>query len=438
MTRTYAIQTDSFEISYREIGCFLFALGLHCLLLLWKGGAFQVLNKGAGDLGESLVEVGYVTEMPSYPDAGAPGEAGQKTGGLFSAVKQFFKTGTKADQEKKADDVAMGKLEDKIGVDKSKWDKTENNLVDKAFSGKKEFSNLVNKPDMAVVAGETTNVLDKPISQGSEVAAQPNLKEKTYQVAMKDVPFKVLKPKSVDSLENVNMVPITVGKTTDRSVRSLDAPEAGGAQSAPALKQKAFAGGASSGGFGKSGSSSGGSGGGGGIVPGAGSGTGISGSGPGGGGSVPGATGQGSGGGSGMGGGSGRGGGRGVGFGGVGGGGGTAMLPRRTVAADAEVVKSEDKSSKGAGFQITGALANRPIQRKVLIPYEMDARVALRVRVDWSGHVLDGIIVEISSGSPTFDQKVLTALKNWLFSKLSPDRINEIQEGVITFTFRGV
>ena len=114
------------------------------------------------------------------------------------------------------------------------------------------------------------------------------------------------------------------------------------------------------------------------------------------------------------------------------------MLPRRTVVQEAEVVKSDDKSSRGAGFQITGALANRPIQKKELPPYEMDARVALRFRVDWSGHVMDGIIIEISSGSPTFDQKVLGALKNWLFSKLSGDRVNEIQEGVITFSFRGV
>ncbi|MCB4756863.1 MAG: energy transducer TonB [Elusimicrobia bacterium] len=67
----------------------------------------------------------------------------------------------------------------------------------------------------------------------------------------------------------------------------------------------------------------------------------------------------------------------------------------------------------------------------------MDTRVALRFRVEWAGHVLAGIIVEISSGNPTFDQRVSSALKQWLFSKLPPEKANEIQEGVITFIFRG-
>jgi TonB family protein len=95
-------------------------------------------------------------------------------------------------------------------------------------------------------------------------------------------------------------------------------------------------------------------------------------------------------------------------------------------------------SKSGAGYNITGALANRPIVSKKLTPYERDARVALRFRVDWSGHVLDGIIIEMSSGSPSFDNKVLQALKEWQFSRLPANRTNEIQEGVVTFVFKGV
>jgi TonB family protein len=118
-------------------------------------------------------------------------------------------------------------------------------------------------------------------------------------------------------------------------------------------------------------------------------------------------------------------------------GGGTGMrtLPRNTIAPEDTSVKNNNSNKN---FNITGALSNRPIIQKSLPPYEMDARVALRFRVDWSGKVLDGILVDISSGSPSFDQKVLMALQQWIFSALPGNRTNEIQEGVITFVFRGV
>lgn len=101
-------------------------------------------------------------------------------------------------------------------------------------------------------------------------------------------------------------------------------------------------------------------------------------------------------------------------------------------------VQTKSSSAKSSNFNITGALAHRPIVQRSFAAYEMDARVALRFRVDWSGRVLDGILVEISSGSPSFDQKVIAALKEWIFSRLPGDRANEIQEGVITFIFKGV
>src|SRR5262249_18649232 len=112
-------------------------------------------------------------------------------------------------------------------------------------------------------------------------------------------------------------------------------------------------------------------------------------------------------------------------------------LPRNRVQDDVPAATSM-ASRNGAGFNITGALANRAIVTKKLTAYERDARVALRFRVDWSGHVLDGILIELSSGSPSFDNKVLEALKEWQFSRLPANRTNEIQEGVITFVFKGV
>jgi TonB family protein len=107
------------------------------------------------------------------------------------------------------------------------------------------------------------------------------------------------------------------------------------------------------------------------------------------------------------------------------------------VAADAPAIGTSVSKSH-PGFTITGALANRPIASKVLPLYTSDARVALRFRVDWSGKVLDGIIVEISSGSPSFDRQVIAALKQWLFSPLAASRTNEVQEGLVAFVFKGV
>ena len=149
-------------------------------------------------------------------------------------------------------------------------------------------------------------------------------------------------------------------------------------------------------------------------------------------------TGSGGGSGSGTGFGSGTGGGGRTWSGGSGSGMGNTLhaLPRNSVVDDG--IAAGAAPAKDSGFSITGALAHRPILKKVLPPYETDARVALRFRVDWSGNVLDGILVEISSGSPTFDQKVITALKDWNFSRLPAERSNEIQEGVITFVFKGV
>jgi TonB family protein len=112
----------------------------------------------------------------------------------------------------------------------------------------------------------------------------------------------------------------------------------------------------------------------------------------------------------------------------------SAMLPRNTTV-DETMVRG---AQRNGAFNITGALANRKVEHKNLPAYEMDARVALRFRVDWSGRVLDGIVVVVSSGSPTFDNKVVAELKNWVFNALPSERSNEIQEGVITFNFRGV
>jgi len=445
------IQTRLFEINRRETVCFAIAFAFHCLLFFWKGGVLDLLSSKPGDIGEALIVVGYQTEVPSYPEPGAPGPAGAKPG-IMKRVVQFFTKVSKPAQNKN-DEISMSKAEDKIAAQGPAWNKVVgDNLVNKQFTKKSEFTAAQNKKDALLAQADLAkSPINKSSSLGTESQAQPNLKEKVYQVAKKDMPFQIARAKDVDQLSNVNMVPMAVGERTDKTVKSLDLPASGGGNAAPLLQEKKLAsakgmsgsfGGSSRKGGGGGGDelSTGGLGGGSaGPIGGGGIGTGLAGSGTGGGGGIPGSQGQGNRGGYGTGGGGG--GGPGFGFGGnvgSGTGGSTAMLPRRSVAAEPEVSKEAGGQMNGAGFQILGALAHRPIIKKTLPAYETDARVALRFRVDSQGNVLDGILVETGSGNPSFDRKVIAALQQWIFNKLPPERAKEVQEGVIIFNFKGV
>ncbi len=424
-----------FDLSHRDIICLSFALGVHALLLLWKGGAMLLPDKPANGLGDTLVAVRFMNEMPSYE---APGGSSPAPKGFFDRMKSIMK-GEGGAPKKEA--LAMGQS-DKIEVQKPAWNKAET-LASKTFNDKKAFEGIAQKKDALDVAmGKESEILVKP-SQGNFKTAEPNLKENAFKVATKDAPFKILKPKNDDALSNVNAVPVAVGRNTSANVKALD----GGAGAGPALQSKAFAeaggktfsGGAFGASKGGSDSASGG-----GLASGAGAMAAVPagmGAGTGSGSGVGSGAGVGSGRGTGVGSGTGTGTGNGSGrnWGGSGTGNGSSALeslPRNRVQDT--ITTTASGSRNGTGFNITGALANRPIISKKQAAYERDARVALRFRVDWSGHVLDGIIIELSSGSPTFDNKVLEALKEWQFSRLPANRTNEIQEGVITFVFKGV
>lgn len=432
--------SPSFKLDYstRDVICFMVALGIHSLLLLWKGGMLALPEQGGG-LGDMLVNVDFRSEMPSYEPAG--GGSAPKAGGLFAKMKSLIKRDGAAGEKS---ELAMGAATAPIEQNKKPaWSKTDI-FSDKSFAEKKGFQGMAKKDALDIAKGQTQDVMVKP-SDGNFEQAQPNLKENAFKLSRKDVPFKISSPQSRDDLQNVNAIAVNVAQKTSANVKSLD----GGAGAGPALQSKTFAsrGASTSGGFsGMSGSRSGSSSGSGGLAM---AGVGSVGTISGGGGISPAGTGGGGGSGYGSGSGSGRGGGSGNGFGAGsgsgrsygggsgfgGGGGGMSTLPRNTVT---DSVSSGGKSAYNSGFNITGALANRPIVSKVLAKYEIDGRVGLRFRVDWSGKVLDGIIVEISSGSPTFDQKVVAALQQWLFSRLPADKTNVIQEGMIVFVFKGV
>jgi TonB family protein len=396
--------------SKREMGCLGFALAVHALLFLWKGGILELPKNQ--DIGDMIAQVGYMSEVPSWEEAGGGGGGTEVKKTFFEKMKSIVKG-----------DQAPAK----------KMEAAPPTLVEKRQL--KGFSGLVNKQEVDIAVGQTKQVVVTP-SQGNFEKTKPNLKENQFKVATKDVAFKIASPKSQDALANVNAIPINVGNTTSNTIKSLD----GGPGSGAALQTKSLASKGSSGGFSssfKGNSSSGGlaTGGGSSTIDGAG-GIGMGsdiGSGGGSGGGTGGGRGSGTGTGTGAGFGSGRGGGHSFGGTGFGNGTGMAALPRNTVLDLAAT-----KLAKSGNFSIIGALANRKILQKTLPVYELDARVGLRFCVDVSGRVLEGILVEISSGSPTFDQKVMAAVKQWLFAPLSNERSNEIQEGVITILFRGV
>ncbi len=429
----------------REATCLTVAFVAHALLFLWKGGMIMLPESGSMPLGDPLLQVGYMSDVPEYSEPGAPGEEGRKRG-LMGRVKQFFAGGSDASKPatKAAPEVAMGgAVADKIENAGPTWAKAESSqLVDKSFSDKKNFKGLQSKSEFAVASGKEADVIVENRSIGTAASASPNLKEKTFQVAKRDMPFQIATGKEMDQLSNVNMVPVTTGRTTSASVTSMDAPGSGGVVGGAALKSKSAgssAAGASGGfsGMSRSGGNNSGTGAstsgglamgsasGGGMIDAGGLGSGTSGTGTGGGGATLGGQGTGKGGGRGQGGGSP--------YGVIGGQGtGTGMLPRRQLT-----VQDTVSNSSANGETITGELSRRPIREKSKPPYEMDARVALRFRVNAAGKVLDGIVVEVSSGSPSFDNKVIAALKKWIFSTLPAEKSNVIQEGVITFIFRG-
>lgn len=424
-----AVISEKMGLEPRDVACFMFALGIHSLLLFWKGGLFVLPETKNDALGDMITSVNFMAEVPDYSEP-AGGSAPAATS-FLQRMKSIIKG--EGAEAKKAE-LASGPKPDEIA--QQPWNKTQDQIANKPFQRK--FEGFDTKKDaLDIAVGKQTTVDVKP-SQGDFKTATPNLKQDVFKVAKKDAPFPILKQNSPDALANVNAIPIAVGRTTSNNVKSLD----GGPTAAPAMQSKSFSK-SPSGGGGFSGSASGSgasnsggistgggatqiaAGGGFGSAPAAGTGGSGYGSGTG--------SGKGS---SGSGTGFGNGSGRSWGGGGYGGSSEIRAIPRNTISD--RPAGTNTSVSKDTDYNIVGELRGRPVVQKVRAAYERDCRVALRFRVDWSGRVLDGILVEISSGSPSFDQKVINALRQWLFAKLPADRSSEVQEGVITFLFKGV
>ena len=413
-------------LTHRDVVCLSFAIAVHSLLLLWKGGQMLMPDSPQQALGDILIEVRMMDDVPNFDE---PGGAAPAPKSFFDRMKSIVRGEGGAP---KKEEIAMGKV-DKIETPKPTWNKPDV-FKEKAFADKKAFDMAKKEDPLNVAMGKTTEIVDKP-TQVAFKSAAPALKDNAFKVAPKDAPFQIVKPRNEEALANVNAVPVMVGRTTTAGVKSLDGAPALQAKSfSSANAGKSFAGGGAFGSASKSKEEGGALSTGGATAAasaGVGAGTGF------GSGSAA-NTGRGAGAGAGT--GTNVGNGTGRTWGGAGSPSGSRALESlsRNRVSDDGPSSSGLASNKGNGFSITGALANRPILNKVLPAYEQNARVALRFRVDWSGKVLDGIIIEMSSGSPSFDNKVLMALKDWQFSRLPANRTNEIQEGVVTFVFKGV
>jgi TonB family protein len=389
------------ESRKRDLGFFLVAALAHTFLLGWKSGPIQLMDQGAAQ-GNYLVQVTY---MDHVPDWGEPVQAPVVKRGFLNRMKSLV-TGTRkaASPERQISDFR------------------------KFFA--KKLQARKNAPDepQDIASGKIA------VSSGNEPAklSRPNLKEKQIQMSRRDVPFRISQAGSAEAKDNVNQIAVGVGDNTSPAVGSLD--ETVG--TAPVLKGKSsqsrssgFSGAnaaAPSGSQGSDAMSLADS------VPEA---PAISGSNPSASGTGEGTSSSGSAAESGA-------AGRKWTGGGIPSSAGLDSLSRNTVDAVQDSGSPAGGSKKTdtsmSRFKISGALAGRPVRFKTFPDYEMDCRVVLRISVDAAGHVLDGIIVDVSSGSPSFDKKVLQAMQRWMFDPLPSGQSGGNQTGVVTIRFRGV
>jgi len=94
------------------------------------------------------------------------------------------------------------------------------------------------------------------------------------------------------------------------------------------------------------------------------------------------------------------------------------------------------------GFDIVGRLANRTILKKIIPQYPSWAEeqgiigtLRLYFTVTPEGAVRSNIKVTKTTGNPQLDQIGVDALKQWLFAPQPPTSEEDVQWGIITFTF---
>jgi TonB family protein len=406
--KALALNFNIFEIQKRDVTFFTIAFMVHCLLFLWQAGTLKIIDEKKNELGEAIVQVQFITEVPAEVMAGR-GEPKKKRG-LFAKVKSFFSSPQQRSKTK-IEPMSEATKSPKIDASKPIWKKTNGgDLKNKKYQEKMGFSQQDKEIALDVTKGKSQKV-QVAQAKGDFRSTSPQLKSKSYRISHNETPFSIKKPSKDIELSNVNAIPVSVGKKSNSNVDVFKGSAGGGT-----LTSKKFSDGSSDGAFG-----------------------GLSGaSKPGGSARIDAGLATGSGRSSGA---SASTTGRGRTYSGRPGvsiGTPMASLPRNVVGAgggDGGEAVSGGRGSKQP-FSIQG-LEGRQIFEKVIPKITQDIRAAFRFRVDWKGRVLHGIEVVISSGFPSLDNKLLDALLKWVFSPLPQKRANEIQEGIITFRFKG-
>jgi len=118
-------------------------------------------------------------------------------------------------------------------------------------------------------------------------------------------------------------------------------------------------------------------------------------------------------------------------------------MPSAAAALDQQLSQqSTAKVAKNKGFEISGKLANRTIMKKIIPQYPSWAEeqgiigtLRLYFTVTPEGTVRSNIKVTKTTGNPQLDQIGIDALKQWLFAAQPGSSEDDIQWGIITFTF---
>ncbi|MEO0084698.1 MAG: energy transducer TonB [candidate division WOR-3 bacterium] len=122
--------------------------------------------------------------------------------------------------------------------------------------------------------------------------------------------------------------------------------------------------------------------------------------------------------------------------------------PRQTVEVRPKARASDEiegiatEPVRGTNIFIAGPISKRTILTKFLPQYPewalqrgISGVAIIRIWVLPDGTVKETMTIEQSSGYPELDMLVINALRRWKFAPLSPQVVQEVQWGVITFKF---
>jgi len=117
-------------------------------------------------------------------------------------------------------------------------------------------------------------------------------------------------------------------------------------------------------------------------------------------------------------------------------------IPSAAAQLDQQISQESAKVAKSKGFEISGKLANRTILKKIVPQYPAWAEeqgiigtLRLYFTVTPEGTVRNNIKVTKTTGNPQLDQIGIDALKQWAFAAQPGGNEDDIQWGIITFTF---